>query len=344
MQHKISALASGFLAILLTISAVNQALAAKCDLTVPKDYVTIQEAIDNALVGDKICVKPGIYTEDLSITKDNLTLKGEGFPTIEGVAVTAAEEFPNAAPNIDIRANGVSITGFTIQSPVVEEGYYSSGIVLTGTNIAIYNNHFFVGTGDISQAIQTWNTSANGPFEAGPDNAEDIDINDISGLHIYNNKFSELAPTTGYDVYEGIYINPQDVAVDGSSAPVMIENNKFSGALIRAITTERTYTVILNNRMSTDATEISETISDYPMGIYLRAGNNISVVKNNVFDNGMAPFQHGIYVRPEVVNSTITKNGAFGAVQYDLYDGSGDCVNNIWLKNRFDSSNPACIE
>ncbi|MCF8023834.1 MAG: right-handed parallel beta-helix repeat-containing protein [Clostridiales bacterium] len=51
-------------------------------INVPDEYGTIQEAINNAQAGDTIEVAEGTYTEQIVINK-NLTLKGEGSPTIK---------------------------------------------------------------------------------------------------------------------------------------------------------------------------------------------------------------------------------------------------------------------
>ncbi len=47
-------------------------------ITVPDDFATIQEAIDDAAPGTKIKVKPGVYTEQLEITTAGLELTAEG--------------------------------------------------------------------------------------------------------------------------------------------------------------------------------------------------------------------------------------------------------------------------
>ncbi|MFC1800335.1 hypothetical protein ACFL2Z_05480, partial [Candidatus Eisenbacteria bacterium] len=95
-------------------------------------FATIQDGI-NGVAGSTVNVAPGLYQQDLTIYQDNLELKASGAPpTIKGVATLPWGSWPLAAPNIDVRADNVKIHGFTITSPDVADGYYSSGIVLDG--------------------------------------------------------------------------------------------------------------------------------------------------------------------------------------------------------------------
>jgi hypothetical protein len=303
----------------------------------------IQSAIDAADPGDTICVEPGTYNEDLSITKalelaglgddDDFNENDDQRPIIEGIATVPADQFPFAIPNIDIQANEVSIHGFIIKSPAVAADQYSSGIVLTGRGIRIYNNFFYVGTGDISQGIQTYRQ----------DNAPE-NLRDISGLHIYNNRFTNLEPATGLGAYEGIFINPQSAPIDLnniSSKDVIIQRNRFSGALIRAITTQRSRTIIAKNRINTDWIA-PPALSTFPRGIQLsKAGDapplpaadstNHRVVKNAIYTWDAADFYTGILVRDEVTDCTILKNFVMGSVNNGLELGLSDM--NIISKN-----------
>jgi filamentous hemagglutinin family protein len=106
----------------------------------------IQDGIDVAAVNAAVNVLNGTYIEDLSITTDGLQLAGESNTAtiIQGVAVNPQTSFPLATPNIDIQANDVTISDFTIRSPDVSPiagtDQYASGIVLSGSGITIDNN------------------------------------------------------------------------------------------------------------------------------------------------------------------------------------------------------------
>ena len=89
------------------------------DITVPTDFPTIQAAINASNPGDTIKVLPGIYTEQLTISK-NLTLIGSGGKsTIIEVPLPLEDLELNVLGNpyiIEIN-NGTEVTmkGFTIQ-------------------------------------------------------------------------------------------------------------------------------------------------------------------------------------------------------------------------------------
>ena len=72
---------------------------------VPDDYLTIQEAIDNAAEGDSILVRKGTYLENITINKA-LMLLGENKET----AIIKS----TSAPVIDIKGNQITICNFTI--------------------------------------------------------------------------------------------------------------------------------------------------------------------------------------------------------------------------------------
>jgi hypothetical protein len=264
---------------------VDGSVATSGDGSEANPFKTIQEAIDAATAGDIISVAAGDYVEDLTIGK-SLTLRGEdkATTTVTGVAVRPAADWPLVCPNIDIEADDVVIHGFTMKSPVVAADEYSGCITLTGTDIEIYDCDFEVATGDISQGIQTYAVGPTG-------------LQDISGLYIHECSFTNLRPSVGTGQYEAIYINTQVDTVDPDN-PVVIENNVFSGKLVRAITTERSSTVIRGNTVTTDATPLVAGV--FPMGILVRehaaADQDDVSILDNVIVPGSEPLEQGLVI------------------------------------------------
>jgi hypothetical protein len=99
---------------------------------------------------------------------------------------------------------------------------------------------------------------------------------DVSGLNIHDNTFTHRgAGTVGY---EGIYINR-----DVGAGTVTIADNEFTGKVLRAITTERSHTVISGNTIITD---LAPGLPGGYMGILVRYASEeqdaVSVVDNAV--------------------------------------------------------------
>ncbi len=101
---------------------------------VRQDFLTIQEAIDNANDGDTIYVSAGTYYEHVVVSKE-VTLVGEGGNTtiIDG---------SNDGTVVRITANGVSVSGFKLQNS--GWGWYRSGVETQhANNCRIENNILF---------------------------------------------------------------------------------------------------------------------------------------------------------------------------------------------------------
>ena len=301
-------------------------------INVPADNSTIQEAIDSAENGDTIVIGAGTYTEDLVVTK-SLDIQTSELATIKGVANVDSTAFPLAVPNIEILAENVKIHGFTIESPDYVAGRYSSGMVINGTDIEIYDNTFITSSSpnweDISQIIQTYSKLA-------------MSGADISGLNIHDNIFTNKE--SGPQGVEAIYINP-----DTGLQAITITNNQFIGEMIRAVTSERSKTTISNNIIVTD-------IEGY-QGVNIRSDNSQTDI--TITENTISGFGQGIRLGSttgdvvmnynEILNSaTSVKNDNIGETAYARYNWWGNCSgpaeNNI--TGLVDTSNylGACVD
>jgi parallel beta-helix repeat protein len=112
-----------FVLLFLTLSSIILPLSVKGaskTIVVPDHYVSIQKAIDNAVVGDTIYVKKGVYIENPVVNK-SVSLVGEDRDSTV-IDVTAG---------LKVQSNNVTIAGFTIY-----DGYDGISLATNFCNIS----------------------------------------------------------------------------------------------------------------------------------------------------------------------------------------------------------------
>ncbi|MDE4908235.1 lectin like domain-containing protein [Methanogenium marinum] len=93
---------------------------------VPRDYATIQAAVNAAADGDTIIVERGTYPEQVVLNK-SLTLLGVGMPVITT---------PKGGTGVDIYADNCTISGFTVKGS--EEGEHLA-VGISGDNCTLFD-------------------------------------------------------------------------------------------------------------------------------------------------------------------------------------------------------------
>jgi len=118
---------------------------------VPDDYPTIQSAVDAANPGDTIIVRDSIYTENISINKNHLTIKSEN--GAESTIIQPVDPDDNV---FKVTADYVNVEGFTIRES------NSWGIFLDGVkHCNILNNNLIDNSFGIILAHSTNNNLKN---------------------------------------------------------------------------------------------------------------------------------------------------------------------------------------
>lgn len=122
-------LVTSALVLMLLVMAFSPNVAGRAETSpatiyVPDDYTTIQAAVDAASAGDTIIVRDGTYTP-IAVTKDDLIIKSE-----TGAQATTIES-PTGATVVSIRADNVSLSGFTVKGAT---DVLNSGIHLWGSS------------------------------------------------------------------------------------------------------------------------------------------------------------------------------------------------------------------
>ena len=114
----------------------KQGVSGKCDIAVPDDYSTIQDAVDAANTGDTICVGDGTYSEQVVVNKSvTLQNKDGESPTIEPGTSPKAFTIPESSPTWEpmVFAYGGSESGGAVSGAEIVD-VDLSGFTLDGND------------------------------------------------------------------------------------------------------------------------------------------------------------------------------------------------------------------
>ena len=146
-------------------------------IIVPDDYLTIQEAINNANEGDTIYVRAGMYYENVMVSK-TVSLIGEDRNTtiVDGIL----------SKPLYVTANGVTITGFKIRNSRMEYKY--AGIVLDSVSFCNISWNILTDNFDGIYLEYSSNNTINNNIVSG---------NNWNGIHLkYYSNYNVIASNT----------------------------------------------------------------------------------------------------------------------------------------------------
>ena len=265
--------------------------------TVPDDYSTIQDAINNASENDIVYVKEGLYHESLVINK-SLSLIGENRETtiIDGAKADVV---------ITITCDFVTVKGFTIRNSSTAVGG-TAGIILRGANYCdIASNKIAVCSFGIKLTYSSNNYVAENSIDANQYSA--IKIDGSYQTHSNNNilyKNAVAGNGCGIEVSLG-----ENNSVIGN----IVENNQWS----------------INVYIANNNSFVGNNVTRYgEKGITFTSSINNTFYHNNFYN--MAIIDNGWAVPPWTANSSLNlwDNGKEGNYwsNYNVSDANGDGI------------------
>ncbi|UCG69451.1 MAG: right-handed parallel beta-helix repeat-containing protein [Thermoplasmata archaeon] len=283
-----------------------------------KDYIRIQDAIDNATAGSIIYVWNGTYNENVVVDK-SLTIIGNS-------SMNTTIDANKTGDVMTIQANWVNITGFTLARPYK----YKAGIKLDNAeNCMIAHNVYYPYYGS-SYGIHIYNSRENTIISNNFSKARCgilvniSDNNNIAENELFGNKYGIfLGPSSDNNYIDnnnisnskilnvdqyGIYI--QYSVGNNITQNILVENGIFiSGNLIQHW---NTHIIDTSNMISTKPIYYwkNRTGGIIPMGagqIILANCQNV-IVKNQELSNSSVGIELGFSLNNDIINNNASGN------------------------------------
>ena len=290
-----------------------------------REFTTIQAAVNAAVAGDKIKVKPGTYEENVVVNKQ-LKIEGAGASLanhLDSTKASIVDPVNNNTANspaiaFDLQADGIEIEGFTIgEFDTNTDPNGTIGIRTSASNSGYEIEDNIIEENTIGIYLNTETSESSPPAETKvKDNI--IQNNDRAGTNTGNGIYSDLGLQnveikknlfTGTNATAGIKIVGGDGESDTSQSDITIKKNNFEDASGAGIYFENVVDSLIDDN---DLENIART------GIQLNGGNQNVTIEHNDLDSPGTSDLYGILLSDteEIsanTNNLIKKNHIEGA-------------------------------
>jgi len=281
-------------------------LAHSAVIEVPKDYPTIQAAIDAAVNGDTVLVAPGTYVENIDFKGKAITVSSSGGTT---VTVIDGNQFGSVVTFENSEGLNTVLQGFTLSNGIGNDNYFPGCCNSVGGGIFCISSSPTITHNTISG---NYAHSAGGIFCY--DYSSPIIANNIisgnsamvvaAGIYCRDNS----SPTITNNIFTG---NSGDsIFCIGKSSPA-ITNNTITGNSGGGIYCQESISIISNNTISgnTNGCGIECVYNAFPI-----------ITNNTISGNEDGGISCLISSSPSITNTIIWENNAT-----EIYwDGSGN--------------------
>jgi parallel beta-helix repeat protein len=277
-------------------------------IKVPRDFPTIQAAVNAANPGDTIKVAAGVYNENVVISTSGLRLKGSEGAVIDGAGLTGTGILvlgTAAQPVADVEVSGFEVRDF------------QRGIVL----------QFTTGARLIANDIHDNNKSPGPPGNV--DQATGIDLvtaksSDVSENSIHNNGVRGILLRTG------------------STDNVVQDNKIFENGALFTANMSGSGILVTGEGANDNEIRSNKIVGNFGRGIIItRPAGTVPITGNLVFKNRVHENQRcGICIMGAAQDNVVLKNDATGnnlsglapCLTFNLFDNSP--AGNTWKKNQ----------
>jgi nitrous oxidase accessory protein len=281
------------------------------------NFTRIQDAVDNATVGDTIIVRDGIYVENVDLNVDNLTIKSGN-----GSASTIVQAADSSDHVFEVRADNVAISGFTVMNA---NGSGIAGIYLYSDHCTISNNNASNNYAGIQLRYSSNNMLSN-------NSARDNN----NGIYLLSSTNNTITGNYAYKNGHGIHLS-------SSSNNTLTDNdadyNDWNGICLVQSSDTNTITGnyaynnwdgIFISTYSSDNTIIGNYAYNNRDGIYFRydSGTNNTITGNKVYNNSY----NGIII------SSSSNNFVYNNY-FNNTNNARDNENNTWNITKTDGTN-----
>jgi plastocyanin len=319
-------------------------------LRVPKSYRTIQGAVDAARGGDVVLVSPGVYREQVTVTKNDITIRG-----LDRNKTIVDAEFKRPMGFLVQDADNVVIENITARYATLNNIYWTGADGFRGSYLTSYNSGDYGIYSFGSQHGVFEDSWASGSRDSGFYIGQCKPCHQVirrikatrSGLgYSGTNAGGDLVLTDSewFDNYGGgITPNTLDSEENPPQADIVITNNYVHG-----------------NQNTSAPYKDPAFAAVYGMGIAVMGGDNDVVENNRVTDHkyfgiivqpipGLGPSKDPIPVNPtgnvyRTNDNKVRGNQVSGSGVADLALGAPSGSGNCFSGNTFGASLPAAIE
>jgi len=307
-------------------------------------FTGIQEAINNAAMGDMIIVHSGVYCENVYVNK-SVTLKGIGYPVVDANGSDSA---------ITLNADGITLGGFNVtNSGSLWDGaginVISSNNTITGNNVC--NNSDGISVVSSSNNSITGNNLYNNEYSI---SLSDSNNNTITGNNVCNNEYGGiyLADSSNNNSITGNTFVNNGLRVFNSYQNT-VEGNIVNGKLLVYLEDASDYTVkdagqvILVN--CTNITVENVDLSNTDVGIELCKTENSRISNNIVRNNNCGSISLSDSSNNSITGNNVSNNNGDGISISDssnntITDNNASSNSNVGIYLSGDSSNNAITD